>query len=286
MQEEEEEEEWAVLRELEQIVDPLQGSNCALFSRPRTVVMPSSPAPFASPLQHKRSLQQSTAHSLVQTPLSTLKKRAFYPPSDPLATDPSALDDLLGLMSDPSSSIAHTPFLSKYRRLNNEETRSPRHAHVDDAGASGSTDTFHQAALSPFLAQARQKDYTKAPSDAPFVMARTSNGNYLYFPQRTPSQISRMASNTTTKRHSGKLLQTSIYQLMEQLDQKEKNKALMPLARQLETFMDVDATNASKKELWVDKYRPKMYIDLTGEEVCSKTFFNRFRKSIAPCLRG
>lgn len=136
------------------------------------------------------------------------------------------------------------------------------------------------------------RNYTVLPRDTNrFRLASNSAGTKLYFPlkRKTISESAGMMSKVMADKT--KLLGTSIYAMMETIEAERTRAAkdesakeflreeYKKMGEQVPSF-DVDeddsldgklrpssSANQSKEKLWVDKYAPKMYIDLVGDEV-------------------
>ncbi|KAJ3219640.1 hypothetical protein HDU67_000128 [Dinochytrium kinnereticum] len=127
----------------------------------------------------------------------------------------------------------------------------------------------------------KKKDYSIMPTHTNlFVPCRNSDGERLFFPFKAPSETS---DNDFLYAQNGmrrNLLETNIHVLMRQIDAdrlreiEDSAAAREKMSAQGITFMEVDvdkiikdvgATSAVPK-LWVDKYAPKEYIDLVGDE--------------------
>ncbi|KAG9288031.1 hypothetical protein G9A89_017626 [Geosiphon pyriformis] len=103
--------------------------------------------------------------------------------------------------------------------------------------------------------------YTKIPNTREFLKVTTSEGQCLYFPKKEPIA-------TLPKVYSGRksLLEVSIFRLLDEIDREatESNRSSKHLIKD-----DSNKQSTPKKigtKLWVDKYRPKYYIDLLGDE--------------------
>jgi chromosome transmission fidelity protein 18 len=66
------------------------------------------------------------------------------------------------------------------------------------------------------------------------------------------------------------LLAVPIHRMMDELEleiRNQKEEALLLLESDDVTGLDEDPTSGLNERLWVDKYRPKKYTDLMGDEV-------------------
>lgn len=75
-----------------------------------------------------------------------------------------------------------------------------------------------------------------------------------------------------TNEKGASLLSVPIHRMIDELELEIRNKKHEEVQRLLEGDEDVldldeDPTSGSNERLWVDKYRPKSYTDLMGDEV-------------------
>jgi hypothetical protein len=116
-------------------------------------------------------------------------------------------------------------------------------------------------------------DYTKQPLGQ-YVSAMSSFGVQLYFPRKNITKLVNPGIQ-----NQGRLLSGRISVLMDQAkDHLAVQKALELSAieeknRQQDFFDPLQPLIAPKRELWVDKYSPKEYTDLVGDEVISLNLF-------------
>ncbi|KND04421.1 uncharacterized protein SPPG_00150 [Spizellomyces punctatus DAOM BR117] len=135
------------------------------------------------------------------------------------------------------------------------------------------------------------RNYAVLPADTNrFRVATTSTGKRLYFPLKRKQPLTTAAIDT--RGNKPQLLESSIYKMMEELDaqrtraaQEESAKAYLreEYMKMGESPPDFDheveevegdkagitVTGEGKKgkaKLWVDKYAPRMYVDLVGDE--------------------
>ncbi|KAJ3101426.1 hypothetical protein HDU97_001356 [Phlyctochytrium planicorne] len=118
----------------------------------------------------------------------------------------------------------------------------------------------------------RKKDYSIIPKDTNvFLKAKMSNGDSLFFPfkKNRPREDVRQPE----ARYGGRrdLLPVNIHVMMRNIEE-EKLRRMEDDTREMPSLFEeddgavVDAFKSKAKTLWVDKYAPKMYIDLVGDE--------------------
>ncbi|KAI9250024.1 hypothetical protein BY458DRAFT_33921 [Sporodiniella umbellata] len=128
----------------------------------------------------------------------------------------------------------------------------------------------------PPAVEKRAVDYTKVPETGAFVLAVCpKTGKTLYLPKRVEAE-GKGRSRDLYKRiikesNKGNLLPTSIATLMKNIEQENIEKL-----RKIEEEIDNDKKQKKKKKrgtskdtsgiLWVDRYRPKSYSELTGDQ--------------------
>ena len=173
---------------------------------------------------------------------SCSKKRNLH--SDLLTTDHSAFDELLGFMSGGTSAI-NTPFTKRIMSDDDVDLNDFYESKAPSRSYSINMDV--------------QVDYTQIPSKNQFTIAYNSAGTRFYFPKRHKETLK---SCSNTDKDSFKLLSCSIYEMMRKVE-------AMHSLEKMSDKMDVSPSITSNKteSLWVDKYKPKMYIDLAGDEV-------------------
>ncbi|KAH9271827.1 hypothetical protein BASA83_005929 [Batrachochytrium salamandrivorans] len=131
--------------------------------------------------------------------------------------------------------------------------------------------------------------FLKRPHGKPFISAVSSSGVCFYFPKRSTELLGGAHSNEmlrlgTTKAgldardkfSQQEYLSTPIHRLMEQVQgirtQQRINKLLeaeqsnQSIAQTHPVMVAKSATGKSVDTLWVDKYRPRMYVDMVGDE--------------------
>lgn len=229
--------------------------------------------------------------------VSAKKPRLFGSATD-LTSEPSALDHLLGCLSSeysiPSSAMRHpsarllmNPLLGDSSKRHSDSPLTSRSRFVngqlmglegeedEDEDFGGSMDLFSKA-LAEFKVNTAHKnthDYSRLPATCnSFLQGKTSRGGALYFPKRSSSVLlSNKDESVPTKSISKKgLLKKSIFVMLSEVE--KKVDATASVSRTPASSIALPKTSAEtpstiKGSLWVDKYRPKMYIDLVGDEV-------------------
>lgn len=115
------------------------------------------------------------------------------------------------------------------------------------------------------------KDFTRIPDGGGFVVGKTSGGERLYFGKKkkrdTTADVGVVAGRS-------QLLKVPIHVMMRNLERQLVKEATEK--SELEEVMEVDENvtvdenvivDADKGSLWVNKYAPKNYIDLIGDQV-------------------
>ncbi|KAI8928179.1 hypothetical protein BC831DRAFT_449485 [Entophlyctis helioformis] len=254
---------------------------------------PVSAARGAPPLQ----FAVSTA-LLVNATMQSLQSQALPgPPAAAPAASPAAAS-----ANEPAESEWHQ---QRQRALDRLAVRPTRRRPIrvdpdisDDENGIGNTErpshaaplpSFVQppAAQSAIAASAPQtRNYRHLPlAGTPYVQARTSSGELLYFPKesRNPASCDAgQATNSTSRLRTGQsLLAVPMHRLMHEVEaariQRESDRiqdrinAASELARtrhagNLAGGWCCAGAGSKPKKLWVDKYSPRMYVDLVGDE--------------------
>ena len=127
-------------------------------------------------------------------------------------------------------------------------------------------------------------DFSEIPINSfGFVKAISSDGTYLYFPKKKTSALTPLGNS------SGPLLSDRISKLMDIVREKIKfNETITRNAAELEMENDKDEylfETPIEKKLWVDKYAPKLYVDLVGDETVNRSVLS-WVKSWDFCVFG
>ena len=121
-------------------------------------------------------------------------------------------------------------------------------------------------------------DYSQVPVNGfGFVKSFASDGSYLYFPKKKITQSFSIVEKNDQLPVSGTLLSDKISKLMDQVQEKIRfdkavaanNQNLDLIDESIELAMAPSTLIHKDKQLWVDKYCPKNYVDLVGDEVPS-----------------
>ncbi|KAK5669405.1 Chromosome transmission fidelity protein 18 [Batrachochytrium dendrobatidis] len=196
----------------------------------------------------------------------------------------------------PASSSKHIP----------PQDRRDKATQLDESLRSAAQSVMAQIAaktLSSSITDATEKNtpsnrdsllYKHAPTDRSFVTAVTSSGTRFYFPKQLKNghsskrsitaDLANNPSTSSTKLNTNlreevihkEYLSTPIHRLMEQVQgirtqlQMDKMLADEHASRNMAFNQSSTLIKLEKKgtaeALWVDKYRPKMYVDMVGDE--------------------
>nr|KIR83479.1 chromosome transmission fidelity protein 18 [Cryptococcus tetragattii IND107] len=113
------------------------------------------------------------------------------------------------------------------------------------------------------------------PCTLPSLMAATADGEIVTFQRRwKPQAISPLElQQRVGKGNAGELLTVPLHKLLDQVDElKSREKALQPKIDEGRLQRQIDEEEGQTKEIqmgmamWVDKYRPKRFTDLLGED--------------------
>ncbi|TPX31978.1 hypothetical protein SmJEL517_g04811 [Synchytrium microbalum] len=185
------------------------------------------------------------------------------PPKRPRVIQEEYDDELLGIPDEPT---AQKP--AALQRLPTRLTKSkykPKTTTLPVASTKSNT-------INTIL----RKDYTYLPANiVSYVGGNATSGRRLYFPRKTMSEALAYSTTTTTTAHNvgpsktggrvGPLLSSNIYRLMDEIEAEQKAQALEE-SLQLPVVVKKPPLKPDAGTLWVDKYAPKKYIDLVGDE--------------------
>ncbi|KAJ3195461.1 hypothetical protein HK101_012028 [Irineochytrium annulatum] len=120
--------------------------------------------------------------------------------------------------------------------------------------------------------KAQKRDFTKLPSSNQFVHATDSQGVRLFIPLKPARRFEE--EDVTTRALPG-----SIYGLMRELEMMRDPQfdASQESRISMGDGEEIDMVKRRKEvgdQLWVDKYAPRMYIDLVGEERINRDVLN------------
>ncbi|ORX89116.1 P-loop containing nucleoside triphosphate hydrolase protein, partial [Basidiobolus meristosporus CBS 931.73] len=107
------------------------------------------------------------------------------------------------------------------------------------------------------------KDYTEIPETGAFVSATTSEGASLFFSHKTSSYIKPQYQQK--KPQSGSLLTTSIYRIMDELDDERFHEARNHSSHRSEEPENLPQERI-ETDLWVNKYAPGRFTELLGDD--------------------
>lgn len=121
--------------------------------------------------------------------------------------------------------------------------------------------------------EVKKYDYTLPPATGSFIKARSSSGTTFYLAKKVHTDQSKNSfmQQLLTNEKGASLLSVPIHRMIDELELEIRNKKHEEVQRLLEGDEDVldldeDPTSGSNERLWVDKYRPKSYTDLMGDE--------------------
>ncbi|KAF9438709.1 hypothetical protein BGZ76_005654 [Entomortierella beljakovae] len=144
-------------------------------------------------------------------------------------------------------------------------------------GSTNSRDT--NKTLSSFSIKSRlpdvpKYDYTLPPETGSFIKARSFTGQTFYLKKRVHVDKRKNAFLQQLKENSADmkpLLSMPIHRMMDELDaeiriQKQEAINLIELGESDELDIETGSSNSQSERLWVDKYKPRKYTDLMGDE--------------------
>ncbi|KAG0089852.1 hypothetical protein BGZ93_002556 [Podila epicladia] len=117
-----------------------------------------------------------------------------------------------------------------------------------------------------------KRDYSIPPATGPYITAKDSKGRILYFAKRARADLAKESMAHLMNLHEKKsLLATPIHRMMDELDAEIRVKKQEAINRleyggDDDIELDEEVDKDSSERLWVDKYRPKKYTDLMGDE--------------------
>lgn len=112
-------------------------------------------------------------------------------------------------------------------------------------------------------------DYCRIPTlTTPFETATATNGSKLYIPlSKMKSSTKNYNPNAEVIKNSGRLLSVPMFKLMRDAREQHQNKT-----HQMDSI--TRANSQINSELWVDKYKPRLYVDLVGDERVHRSILN------------
>ncbi|KAG0275592.1 hypothetical protein BGZ95_008609 [Linnemannia exigua] len=125
--------------------------------------------------------------------------------------------------------------------------------------------------IKPKGPELKKHDYTLPPATGSFIKAKSSSGKSFYLPKkvRTNESKSSFMQQLLSNEKGSSLLTVPIHRMMDEMEieiRNQKEEALLRLEDDDIMGLDEDPTSGSNERLWVDKYRPKKYTDLMGDE--------------------
>ncbi|KAF9191281.1 hypothetical protein BGZ50_009496 [Haplosporangium sp. Z 11] len=126
----------------------------------------------------------------------------------------------------------------------------------------------------PRVPELPKHDYTLPPETGPFITAKSSAGTTFYLAKKVRvdhSKHSFLEQLKLSEMNAKPLLSMPIHRMMDELDAEikvQRQEALNRLEYGDYDAPDLGSDNSkdSNERLWVDKYRPKKYTDLMGDE--------------------
>ncbi|KAG0011566.1 hypothetical protein BGZ80_000592 [Entomortierella chlamydospora] len=159
---------------------------------------------------------------------------------------------------------------SKKSRLDHASTGS-----LNSRGASlPVTPSLQGLSIRPRLPEAPKYDYTLPPVTGSFIKAKSVSGQTFYLPKKVRvdntkrSFVQQLKENSQNRKP---LLSIPIHRMMDELDaeirvQKQEAINRLEYGDNDEPEIIDDVPKDVIEHLWVDKYRPKKYTDLMGDE--------------------
>ncbi|KAF9361013.1 hypothetical protein BGX26_006565 [Mortierella sp. AD094] len=159
---------------------------------------------------------------------------------------------------------------SKRSRLEHASTGS-----LNSRGASlPVTPSLQGLSIRPRLPEAPKYDYTLPPVTGSFIKAKSLSGQTFYLAKKVRvdntkhSFVQQLKENSQNKKS---LLSIPIHRMMDELDaeirvQKQEAINRLEYGDSDEPELADDVPKGLSERLWVDKYRPKKYTDLMGDE--------------------
>ncbi|KAG0219745.1 hypothetical protein BGX33_001062 [Mortierella sp. NVP41] len=122
--------------------------------------------------------------------------------------------------------------------------------------------------------EVKKYDYSLPPATGSFIKSKSSSGTTFYLPKkvRTDQPKSSLMKQLLSGETGAKsLLPVPIHRMMDELELEIKEKKQEAMLRLMAgdddvVELDEDPRGDSNERLWVDKYRPKKYTDLMGDE--------------------
>ncbi|KAF9129908.1 hypothetical protein BGW39_003643 [Mortierella sp. 14UC] len=119
--------------------------------------------------------------------------------------------------------------------------------------------------------EVKKYDYTLPPATGSFIKAKSSSGESFYLPKkvRTNEAKNSFMQQLLPNEKGSSLLTVPIHRMMDEMEMEirnQKEEALLLLEDDDVMGLEDDPTSGPNERLWVDKYRPKKYTDLMGDE--------------------
>ncbi|KAF9970340.1 hypothetical protein BGZ73_006953 [Actinomortierella ambigua] len=180
----------------------------------------------------------------------------------------------------------------------------------DSSGVTGGVKRHEQSKTTASLS-VPQHDYTLPPETGSFIKARNSRGQTLFLPKRPRVRHQQMIADLLgqdSPMGAKSLLSQPIHRMMDELemeikvrDQEAQYRVELEVQAVDQHMQELDTygrDHLRREDLWVDKYRPKHYTDLMGDEYVNRevlswikewdqcVFGRKYRKTAGPARRG
>ncbi|KAI1316192.1 hypothetical protein EDD11_010364 [Mortierella claussenii] len=208
----------------------------------------------------RKHTTQASASSSSSTsgPISTIKSASVF-------TTTEEVDQFLKeSYAVGESSLARANENSKKSRLEHASTG----ANFLRPPTNPTQPTLPNLSKKPRAPEPPKHDYTLPPETGSFIKAKSHSGQTFYLAKRVRTDSDKESSQSMKS-----LLSMPIHRMMDELDAEirlQKQEAINRLEYgdydQYEALSENNVDSESGERLWVDKYRPKIYTDLMGDE--------------------
>ncbi|KAL1923537.1 uncharacterized protein VTP21DRAFT_8517 [Calcarisporiella thermophila] len=112
------------------------------------------------------------------------------------------------------------------------------------------------------------QDFPNSSRTGSYVIARGSNGREIMLP-RYQKNTNTKTSTAMIQKYKAQLLPVSVYRMLQEVDEEKTREHRTTKHEVLKRFAEVDEEDAlnagTPHNLWVDKYRPRVFLDLLGD---------------------
>ncbi|KAG0199946.1 hypothetical protein BGX28_006874 [Mortierella sp. GBA30] len=202
---------------------------------------------------------------------SETNKRKQPVPNEHGSTSTSAMADLdeLDRFLDESYTVGNS---SLQRTL--DASKKSRLEHSSNGGNAARVAANSNSVKSSKAPVIPKHDYTLPPETGPFIKAKSSSGSTFYLAKKVRvdhAKNSFLQPLTSNEQNKKPLLSTTIHRMMDELDAEIRLQKQVALNRleygdSEDISSGYDDKHEANEKLWVDKYRPKTYTDLMGDE--------------------